>query len=189
MRRIVTVSGKGIKTPATTKIRIGMTLRDLVDAIGGFNEANPPVKLIAGGPMMGPTLYTLDVASVKTTSGLLCFTKDEAYIPEERNCIRCGKCVEHCPMGLMPFMLNAFAIKGDGEGFVKHHGLDCIECGSCSYECPAKRQLAQSIRATKKIEAGKKAAAAAAARAKAEAEKRPLRKRNKKGENKTWLIL
>ena len=114
-----------------------MTLRDLVDAIGGFNEENPPVKLIAGGPMMGPTLYTLDVASVKTT-------KDEAYIPEERNCIRCGKCVEHCPMGLMPFMLNAFAIKGDGEGFVKHHGLDCIECGSCSYECPAKRQLAQS---------------------------------------------
>ena len=120
---------------------------------------------------MGPTLYTLDVASVKTTSGLLCFTKDEAYIPEERNCIRCGKCVDHCPMGLMPFMLNAFAIKGDGEGFVKHHGLDCIECGSCSYECPAKRQLAQSIRATKKIEAGKKAAAAAAAaKAKAEAE-------------------
>ena len=114
----------------------------------------------------------MDVASVKTTSGLLCFTKDEAYIPEERNCIRCGKCVEHCPMGLMPFMLNAFAIKGDGEGFVKHHGLDCIECGSCSYECPAKRQLAQSIRATKKIEAGKKAAAAAAARAKAEAEKK-----------------
>ncbi len=73
-------------------------------------------------------------------------------------------------MGLMPFMLNALALKGDGEGFVKHHGLDCIECGSCSYECPAKRQLAQSIRATKKIEAGKKAAAAAAARAKAEAE-------------------
>ena len=171
MRRIVTVSGKGIKNPGNYKIRIGMTLRELVEEIGGFKEDDAPVKLIAGGPMMGPTLYTLDVASVKTTSGLLCFTKDEAYIPEERNCIRCGKCVDHCPMGLMPFMLNAFAIKGDGEGFVKHHGLDCIECGSCSYECPAKRQLAQSIRATKKIEAGKKAAAAAAAaKAKAEAE-------------------
>ena len=180
MRRIVTVSGKGIKNPGNYKIRIGMTLRDLVEEIGGFNEENPPVKLIAGGPMMGPTLYTLDVASVKTTSGLLCFTKDEAYIPEERNCIRCGKCVDHCPMGLMPFMLNAFAIKGDGEGFVKHHGLDCIECGSCSYECPAKRQLAQSIRATKKIEAGKKAAAAAAARAKAEAEAKAKAEAEKK---------
>ena len=179
MRRIVTVSGKGIKNPGNYKIRIGMTLRDLVDAIGGFNEgANAPVKLIAGGPMMGPTLYTLDVASVKTTSGLLCFTQEEAFIPEERNCIRCGKCVEHCPMGLQPFLLNACALKGDGEGFVKHHGLDCIECGSCSYECPAKRQLAQSIRATKKIEAGKKAAAAAAARAKAEAEAKAKAEKN-----------
>ncbi len=81
MRRIVTVSGNAIKNPGNYKIRIGMTLRDLVDAIGGFKEDNPPVKLIAGGPMMGPTLYTLDVASVKTTSGLLCFTKEEAYIP------------------------------------------------------------------------------------------------------------
>ena len=68
-------------------------------------------------------------------------------------------------MGLQPFLLNQCAIRGDGEGFVANNGLDCIECGSCSYECPAKRQLAQSIRATKKIEAGKKAAAAAAARA------------------------
>ena len=81
-------------------------------------------------------------------------------------------------MGLMPFMLNALSLKGDGEGFVKHHGLDCIECGSCSYECPAKRQLAQSIRATKKIEAGKKAAAAAAARAKAEAEAKAKAEKN-----------
>lgn len=169
MRRIVTISGDGIKNPGNYKIRIGMTLRDLIDEIGGFKEDNPPVKLIAGGPMMGPTLYTLDVASVKTTSGLLCFTKEEAYIAPESNCIRCGKCVDHCPMALMPFVLNACALKGDGEGFVKNHGLDCIECGSCSYECPAKRQLAQSIRAVKKIEMGKKAAAAAAARAAAEA--------------------
>ena len=171
MRRIVTISGNGIKKPGNYKIRIGMTLRDLVEEIGGFKQDTPPVKLIAGGPMMGPSLYTLDVATVKTTSGLLCFTKEEAYIPEEKNCIRCGKCVDHCPMALMPFVLNACALKGDGDGFVANYGLDCIECGSCSYECPAKRQLAQSIRALKKIEAGKKAAAAAAARAKAEAEK------------------
>ncbi|MFI3173663.1 MAG: electron transport complex subunit RsxC [Bacillota bacterium] len=170
MRRIVTVSGSGIKNPGNYKIRIGMTLRDMVDAIGGFKEDTPPVKLIAGGPMMGPSLFTLDIASVKTTSGLLCFTEKEAHIPEELNCIRCGKCVDHCPMALMPFQLNAYALRGDGEGFVACHGLDCIECGSCSYECPAKRQLAQSIRAVKKIEMGKKAAAAAAARAKAEAE-------------------
>ncbi len=171
MRRIVTISGEGIKNPGNYRMLCGMTLRDLVDEIGGFKEDNPPVKLIAGGPMMGPTLYTLDVASTKTTSGLLCFTKEEAHIGEEKNCIRCGKCVDHCPMALMPFLLNANALKGDGESFVTNHGLDCIECGSCSYECPAKRQLAQSIRAVKRIEMGKKAAAAAAARAAAEAKK------------------
>ena len=170
MRRIVTLTGGGVKNPGNYKIRIGMTFRDIVDAAGGFKENDPPVKLIAGGPMMGPTQFTLDVATVKTSSALLCLTAKEAFIPEERACIRCGKCVEHCPMGLMPFQLNAFALRGDGENFVKHHGLDCIECGSCSFECPAKRQLAQSIRAVKKVEAGKKAAAAAAARAKAAAE-------------------
>lgn len=118
--------------------------------------------------MMGPSMYTLDVASTKTTSGLLCFTKEEAYIPPERNCIRCGKCVEHCPMGLMPLELNQLAIKGMAEEFGNLHGMDCIECGSCSFECPAKRQLAQSIRAMKKIEGGRRAAAAAAAKAAAE---------------------
>ena len=171
MRRSMTITGGAVKNPGNYKIRIGMTMRDIVEQIGGFKEENPPAKLIAGGPMMGPTLFTLDVATVKTSSGLLCFTAEEAFIPEERNCIRCAKCVDHCPMGLMPFMLNQFAIRGDRENFVKHHGLDCIECGSCSFECPAKRQLAQSIRATKKIEAGKKAAAAAKARAEAEAAK------------------
>ena len=66
-------------------------------------------------------------------------------------CIRCGKCVEHCPMGLMPFQLNACAIKGDGEGFVAHHGLDCIECGSCSYVCPAHRELAMYNKLGKRL--------------------------------------
>lgn len=154
MRRIVTVTGGAVKNPGNYKIRIGMTFVDLMEAIGGFKET--PEKLIAGGPMMGPTMYTLDVATTKTSSALLCLTKEEAYIPPESNCIRCGKCVEHCPMGLMPFELNQYALRNDGESFVKNHGLDCIECGSCSYICPAKRQLAQSIRATKKIEMGKK---------------------------------
>ena len=95
MRRIMTITGGAVKNPGNYKIRIGMTMRDIVDAIGGFKEDNPPAKLIAGGPMMGPTLFTLDVATVKTSSGLLCFTAEEAFIPEERNCIRCAKCVDH----------------------------------------------------------------------------------------------
>ena len=166
MERVITVSGGAAKNPGNYQMKIGMKISDLMEAIGGFKEE--PAKFIAGGPMMGPAMYTLDVASTKTTSGLLCFTKEEAYIPPERGCIRCGKCVEHCPMGLMPLELNRLAIKGLAEEFGNLHGMDCIECGSCSFECPAKRQLAQSIRAMKKIEGGRRAAAAAAARAAAE---------------------
>ena len=163
MRKVVTVSGGAPANPGNYQIRVGMTYRDLVDQIGGFKVE--PEKMIAGGPMMGIAMYTLDVATTKTSSALLCFTPAESFIPPERNCIRCAKCVEHCPMGLQPFMLNQLALRGDGEGFVANHGLDCIECGSCSYECPAKRQLAQSIKSTKKIEMAK-------ARAKAAAEKK-----------------
>ena len=161
MDRVITVSGGAVKNPGNYQMKIGMNIADLMDAIGGFSVE--PAKFIAGGPMMGPSMYTLDVASTKTTSGLLCFTKEEAYIPPERNCIRCGKCVEHCPMGLMPFELNQLAIKGLAEEFGNLHGMDCIECGSCSFECPAKRQLAQSIRAMKKVEGARRAAAKAAA--------------------------
>lgn len=155
LTRIVTVSGGAPANPGNYEIRIGMTFADLMEAIGGFKEE--PAKMIAGGPMMGPTMYTLDVATTKTSSALLCFTEKEAYIPPESNCIRCAKCVDHCPMRLMPFVLNQAALRGDGETFLKNHGLDCIECGSCSYICPAKRQLAQSIRARKKIEMANKA--------------------------------
>ena len=166
MDRVITVSGGAVKNPGINKMKISMNIADLMDAIGAFSVE--PAKFIAGGPMMGPSMYTLDVASTKTTSGLLCFTKEEAYIPPERNCIRCGKCVEHCPMGLMPFELNQLAIKGLAEEFGNLHGMDCIECGSCSFECPAKRQLAQSIRAMKKIEGARRAAGGAAAKAKDE---------------------
>lgn len=152
MTRVFTLTGGGIKNPGNYQACLGMTFRDIVEAAGGFNETNPPVKIIAGGPMMGPAMFTLDVATVKSSSALLCLTKEEAHIPPERNCIRCGKCAEHCPMGLQPLFLNQAAIRHDGDEFLKYHGLDCIECGSCSFECPAKRQLAQSIRAMKKIQ-------------------------------------
>ncbi|MBQ4347038.1 MAG: electron transport complex subunit RsxC [Firmicutes bacterium] len=150
MRRIVTVSGGAAANPGNYKVRLGITFQDLMDAIGGFKE--PPMKLIAGGPMMGPAMYSLDAVITKTSSALLCFNEKEAKLPPERNCIRCGKCVGHCPMGLMPNELNLNAITEDHEAFLANHGMDCIECGSCSFECPAKRQLAQSIRAEKKVQ-------------------------------------
>ncbi len=100
--------------------------------------------------MMGVAVYSLDIPIIKTSSAILCFTEKAAVLPPENNCIRCGKCVEHCPMGLMPLELNSDIMADDMESFEKHHGLDCIECGSCSYICPAKRHLAQSIRTAKR---------------------------------------
>lgn len=148
MRRIVTLSGGAVKNPGNYQVRIGMSFKDLIEMTGGFKE--DPAKIIAGGPMMGPCVYSLDIPMIKTSSAILCFTEKEAYLPPERNCIRCGKCVEHCPMGLMPLELNQDVLANDYEAFEKHHGIDCIECGSCSYICPAKRQLAQSIRVARK---------------------------------------
>lgn len=148
MRRIVTISGDAIKNPGNFQIRIGMNIKEFIDMVGGFSEE--PGKIIAGGPMMGPAMFDLDVPFIKTSSALLCLTKKAAMLPPETNCIRCGKCVNFCPMGLMPLELNQDALVKDFDSFDKNNGLDCIECGSCSYVCPAKRHLAQTIRATKR---------------------------------------
>jgi len=148
MRRVVTLSGDAVKNPGNYQVRLGMSFKELIEMTGGFKE--PPTKILAGGPMMGVAIYSLDIPIVKTSSAILCFSKQFAEIPPERNCIRCGKCVSVCPMGLVPLELNQDAIHGDFESFDKNRGLDCIECGSCSYVCPAKRHLAQSIRATKR---------------------------------------
>lgn len=144
--RIVTVTGC-VKEPANFLCRVGTPLSALIEAAGGFSEA--PAKLISGGPMMGLSIYSLDLPVMKATSGLLCLSAKEAKKTEESNCIRCGKCAGVCPIGLEPYNLNAYALKNDFEKAEKAHALDCIECGCCTYICPAKRYLAQSIRLAK----------------------------------------
>lgn len=148
MRRIVTFTGDAVANPGNYQIRIGMNINEFIEAVGGFNEE--PAKIIAGGPMMGPAMFNTDVPFIKTSSALLCLTRKQAELPPESNCIRCGKCVEACPMGLMPNLLNQDALHKDFAAFDAHNGLDCIECGSCSYVCPAKRHLAQTLRVTKR---------------------------------------
>ena len=83
--------------------------------------------------MMGPAMFSTDCPFIKTSSALLCLTKKSAELPPESNCIRCAKCINACPMGLMPAKLNKLALAKDYEGFAANNGLDCIECGSCSY--------------------------------------------------------
>jgi len=153
MRKVVTLTGGALRAPGNYKARIGTKLSDLVELAGGF-KANP-AKVVVGGPMMGTAIFDTDVPIVKTTGGVLFLTEEEAYIPPEKNCIRCGQCVEHCPTGLIPTELNADILKEDGEAFVKHNGLECIECGSCSYICPAKRRLSQAIRTIRRVELAK----------------------------------
>jgi electron transport complex protein RnfC len=154
MRKVVTLTGEAIKNPGNYKVRLGTKLSDLVEMAGGFKAT--PWKVIVGGPMMGVAIFDINVPVVKTTSGVLFLTENEAHIPEEQNCIRCGQCVEHCPMGLIPTELNTDVLRENSEMFIKHNGLECIECGSCSYICPAKRRLSQAIRTTRRAELAKR---------------------------------
>ena len=153
MRKVVTLTGGALRNPGNYKIRLGTKLSDLMEMIGGLQRS--AAKVIVGGPMMGVAIFDINVPVVKTTSGVLFLTEEEAVIPPEQNCIRCGKCVEHCPAGLLPTELNNDILRENSEMFLKHNGLDCIECGSCSYICPAKRRLSQAIRTTRRAEMAK----------------------------------
>jgi len=149
MERVVTVSGDAINEPGNFKVLFGTNQAELVEAAGGFKEE--PEKMISGGPMMGFSMFTLDVPVTKTSSSILCFTKDEVAKYEPSACINCGRCVDACPSRLIPSRLADLAERHNEEGFTKMEGLECMECGSCSYVCPAKRPLKQSIGSMRKI--------------------------------------
>ena len=154
MHRIVTVTGDAIANPQNFCICTGMNYHELIEEAGGFKEK--PQKIISGGPMMGFALYNLDVPATKTSSALLCMTKDEAAQYEPSACINCGKCVEVCPGRVIPARLADFAERHDEKMFLKYDGMECCECGCCSYICPAKRHLTQSIKSMRKIILGKR---------------------------------
>ncbi len=146
--RVVTVTGEAVKEPKNLRIRLGMSYKELVEACGGFKEN--PVKIISGGPMMGMAISSVDVPTTKGSSGILCLTEKQAVLPEESSCIRCGKCLQVCPMFLNPTALDSLGRRNEYDEFEEGNGLDCIECGSCTFICPAKRHLLQSIRTSKR---------------------------------------
>ena len=148
IERVVTVTGTGIKEPANMMVRIGTLMSDVIEQCGGLVEG--AVKVISGGPMMGFAQWTLDVPVVKGTSGILVLAETE-YAPSDEYsaCIRCGSCIDVCPMGLNPSILSIYAEKGFYEDAKENNLFDCFECGSCAYVCPAKRPMVQFMRLAK----------------------------------------
>ena len=148
IQRVTTITGSAIKNPKNLYIRIGTLFSDVIEQCGGFSEE--PGKILNGGPMMGIAQYTTDVPVIKGTSGILILNKKDAAVPESSNCIRCGKCVDACPVHLQPFMLSRQSMMKQFDDAEKNYAADCIECGSCSFICPAKRPLVETIRIAKK---------------------------------------
>lgn len=149
MERTVTVTGDAISQPKNFMASIGTNMQELVDAAGGFKST--PDKIISGGPMMGFSMYRLDIPCTKTSSAILSFLRDEVSNAHETACINCGRCVTVCPGHIVPARLATFAQHGDMEKFQQYDGMECCECGCCSYICPAKRPLTQSIKSMRKM--------------------------------------
>lgn len=144
VERVVTVTGKSVKEPSNLMVRVGTSVTELVEAAGGMPEDTG--KVISGGPMMGRAITTLEVPVTKGTSGILLIRDEESKRNEMEPCIRCGKCVNVCPMGLEPFLLMTMSEKKLWERSEDRHVMDCIECGSCSFTCPSNRPLLDYIR-------------------------------------------
>ena len=154
MERIVTVTGDAVVKPANFRVKTGTTYAEVLEAAGGFREK--PEKVICGGPMMGFSMFDLNVPTTKTSTALLGLTKDEVAAMEPGPCINCGRCVAVCPGRIIPSRLADYASHFDEEAFVANYGMECCECGCCSYICPAKRPLTQQIKSMRKIQLAKR---------------------------------
>ncbi|MFH1422396.1 MAG: electron transport complex subunit RsxC [Planctomycetota bacterium] len=141
IERIVTITGDGVQNPKNLLARVGITVAELLEFCGVKDTTN---KLILGGPMMGLAQFTDEVVVTKGTSGILVLTdaKAEKYYP----CIRCGRCVDACPMGLVPSTISILGEADNIDEAKTNNVLDCIECGCCAYVCPSKRPIVQFVK-------------------------------------------
>lgn len=147
MYRILTLSGGAVKQPKNYLVRIGTPAKTVIDAAGGFCEE--PAKILLGGPMMGNAVFNTDVPILKGTGAIIALTENEIKSTKATVCMRCGKCVDTCPLHLQPLMLRGYAINKDYANLKKYHILDCMECGACAYICPGRQNPVQYIRNVK----------------------------------------
>jgi len=145
--KVVTIAGKGIVRPANLQVKIGTRVADIVDYLGGLKPGL--TKIVMGGPMMGFAVSSLDIPVTKTTSAVLFLAEDEIDTRPHSQCIRCGWCLDACPMGLEPKEVGIYVEAGRAEDTARFGIFDCFECGSCAYVCPAKRPLVQFVRLAK----------------------------------------
>lgn len=142
--RVMTVTGKSMTKPGNYSVRFGTPLSDVVALAGGVPEDTG--KIIGGGPMMGRAMNNINMPANKRVSGLLFMPEKESVRVEPENCIRCGKCVSACPMGLEPYLLSKQAQLQMWDEMEQHSVMDCIECGCCLYTCPSHQPLLDYIR-------------------------------------------
>ncbi|NWJ50569.1 MAG: electron transport complex subunit RsxC [Bacteroidetes bacterium] len=145
--RVVTVSGKALSKPSNLLVRVGTPIIDLIDIAGGIPEDTG--KIIIGGPMMGRAASVVDAPITKATSGILVMTKKESKRIAPVSCIRCGKCITVCPMGLEPYLLAKLSEAQMWEEAEDDRIMDCMECGSCQFTCPSARPLVDYMRVGK----------------------------------------
>ena len=142
--RYTTVTGKKLANPGNYLVRMGTPMSELIELCGGMPEGDN--KLLAGGPMMGKALNSVDVPVFKGNNSITIISGDEARRKEAQPCIRCAKCVSACPMGLEPFLLATLSSKKMWDRAETEDIVSCIECGSCQFTCPSHRHLLDNIR-------------------------------------------
>lgn len=143
----ITVDGGAVRKGCNLLVPIGTPIKDVIEAAGGYmGECK---KLLMGGPMMGTALYTDDFPLLKNNNAILALSADQISVARDNPCIRCGRCVEACPMSLSPAEIQVSLENKDVEEMQSLGVMNCIECGSCSYVCPAKRSITQMMRLAK----------------------------------------
>ncbi len=157
IKRIVTVTGDVVMEPKNLMVPVGVSFNDLMEAVG---VSENPYKVLSGGPMMGAAQYDLSVPTIKGVNAITILGSANKYSVEDSRCIRCGKCVDVCPMHLMPVLMYKALYSGDVDEMKSVHMMDCIECGCCAYTCPACVPLVLAFRSGKQVIRDAAAAAA-----------------------------
>lgn len=169
IERYTTVTGKQIKRPGNFLVRIGTPFSQLIDACGGMPKGDN--KVLAGGPMMGKAVISLNTPVCKGTNSITVISGDEAHRKKVQPCIRCAKCVSVCPMGLEPYLIATLSAFKEYERAENEDIVSCIACGSCQYTCPSGRPILDNILQGKAVVMGMIRERAAKAKAEAEAKK------------------